>query len=230
MAHVNPIQIQKFLKGVDYPASKQALIDNAKNLGADENVCASLEQLPDEDFQTPADVSQAFGKIPDEEAGAEPASSEKGRRKERTAASRGSGEFLAQAAEDFMAEVELCRLALQNSENNDVKMFAQQMIDEHSQLGAEIEKLAADKQMDLPRDLESKHKAAMKKMEKLSGTDFDREFITHSVKEHENDLKVFQHYAGQESDAGISQLAEKSAKMLEKHLQAARGLQKRLSA
>jgi hypothetical protein len=60
MAHSNPIQIQKYLKGVNYPASKQDLIRNAKKNGADENVCASLEQLPDEDFQTPADVSQAF--------------------------------------------------------------------------------------------------------------------------------------------------------------------------
>lgn len=60
MAHANPIQIQKYLKGVDYPASKQDLIRNAKENGADESVCASLEQLPDEDFQTPADVSEAF--------------------------------------------------------------------------------------------------------------------------------------------------------------------------
>jgi hypothetical protein len=61
MAHANPIQIQKYLKGVDYPASKAALIENAKKMGADENICASLEQLPDEKFQTPAEVSQAFG-------------------------------------------------------------------------------------------------------------------------------------------------------------------------
>lgn len=60
---VNPIQLQKFLKGVDYPASKSALIENAKNLGADENVCGSLEQLPEEDYQTPAEVSQALGKL-----------------------------------------------------------------------------------------------------------------------------------------------------------------------
>lgn len=26
MAHVNPVQIQKYLKGVDYPASKAALL------------------------------------------------------------------------------------------------------------------------------------------------------------------------------------------------------------
>lgn len=60
MAHANPIQIQKYLKGVDYPTNKAALLENAKKLGADENICASLEQLPDEDFQTPAEVSQAF--------------------------------------------------------------------------------------------------------------------------------------------------------------------------
>lgn len=60
MAHANPIQIQKYLKGVDYPTDKQTLIDTAKQQGADESVCASLDQLPDEQFQTPADVSAAF--------------------------------------------------------------------------------------------------------------------------------------------------------------------------
>jgi hypothetical protein len=60
MAHANPVQIQKFLKGVDYPASKAQLIENAKKMGADENILASLEQLPDKEFQTPADVSEEF--------------------------------------------------------------------------------------------------------------------------------------------------------------------------
>lgn len=60
MAHANPIQIQKYLKGVDYPTDKQTLIETARRQGADESVCASLDQLPDEEFQTPADVSAAF--------------------------------------------------------------------------------------------------------------------------------------------------------------------------
>jgi hypothetical protein len=63
MSHVNPVQIQKFLKGVDYPANKQTLIDNAKKLGADENVRESLEKLPDQDYDAPVDVSQALAKI-----------------------------------------------------------------------------------------------------------------------------------------------------------------------
>ncbi|HYD62025.1 MAG TPA: DUF4142 domain-containing protein [Noviherbaspirillum sp.] len=227
MAHVNPIQIQKFLKGVDYPASKQALIENAKNLGADENVCASLEQLPDEDFQTPADVSQAFGAMPDE---TESQAARKGRAQEEETCATGGNEFLAQAIEDSMAEVELCEMALQKSTSDEVKMFAQHMIDEHSQLGAELEKLAGGNKADLPKDMESKHKAAMRKMAQLSGPEFDREFVQHAVKEHENDIKVFDHYAREESDTGIRQIAEKGCRMLEQHLQMARELQKKMPA
>lgn len=62
MSQVNPVQVQKFLKGVDYPASKATLIENAKRMGADEKVCASLERLPDEKFEAPIDVSQALAK------------------------------------------------------------------------------------------------------------------------------------------------------------------------
>jgi hypothetical protein len=60
---VNPIQMQKFLKGVDYPASRRDLLETAERNGADEDVRTTLERLPDEEYQTPADVSQALAKI-----------------------------------------------------------------------------------------------------------------------------------------------------------------------
>jgi hypothetical protein len=60
---MNPIQLQKYLKGVDYPASKADLLKAAEGEGADDNVRSTLQKLPDETFQTPADVSQAVGKI-----------------------------------------------------------------------------------------------------------------------------------------------------------------------
>jgi len=64
MAKVNPIQVQKYLKGIDYPASKNDLIKCAEEHGADDNVRSTLEQLPDkEQFETPADVSKAIGEI-----------------------------------------------------------------------------------------------------------------------------------------------------------------------
>lgn len=63
MATVNPIQLQKFLKGMNYPASKQDVIDYAKQQGADDNVCSTLGKMPDQEFETPADVSKAIGEI-----------------------------------------------------------------------------------------------------------------------------------------------------------------------
>jgi hypothetical protein len=61
MAKVNPIDLQKHLKGVDYPASKQELIKHAKSQGADQEMCSILEQLPDqEEFETPAAVNKAI--------------------------------------------------------------------------------------------------------------------------------------------------------------------------
>lgn len=63
MAKVNPIQLQKHLKGLDYPASKQDIINHAKQQGADENAIAVLEQLPDEEYEAPTDVSEAVGDV-----------------------------------------------------------------------------------------------------------------------------------------------------------------------
>ena len=58
---VNPIQIQKFLKGVDYPASKNDLLKNAEREGADEDARATLERLPDQEYDSPADVERGPG-------------------------------------------------------------------------------------------------------------------------------------------------------------------------
>ncbi len=63
MAKVNPIQLQKYLKGMNYPASKEELVKHAEQQGADENVRSVLEQLPEQEYGTPADVSQAVGQI-----------------------------------------------------------------------------------------------------------------------------------------------------------------------
>ncbi|MBD2496053.1 DUF2795 domain-containing protein [Nostoc sp. FACHB-280] len=64
MAKANPVEIQKHLKGMDYPASKQELVQHAQKQGADRKVLSLLEQLPDnEEFENPTDVNKAIGEI-----------------------------------------------------------------------------------------------------------------------------------------------------------------------
>lgn len=60
---VNPIEIQKFLKGVNYPCSKQDLVAKARREGADQNVVSTLERLPDQPYNGPAGVSEAIGRM-----------------------------------------------------------------------------------------------------------------------------------------------------------------------
>ncbi len=60
---VNPIQVQKYLGGINYPASKKELLDTAKKKGADQNVMDTLNKLPDRSYDAPTDVTKAIGKL-----------------------------------------------------------------------------------------------------------------------------------------------------------------------
>ncbi|MDR5835945.1 DUF2795 domain-containing protein [Caballeronia sp. LZ034LL] len=55
------IELQKALKGIDYPANRQTIIETARKHNAGDAVMSALEKLPDQDFQTPAEVSKAVG-------------------------------------------------------------------------------------------------------------------------------------------------------------------------
>ena len=60
---VNPIQLQKFLGGIDYPTEKKTLLETARKQGADDNAVNVLEQLPEQKYNSPNDVSEAVGKL-----------------------------------------------------------------------------------------------------------------------------------------------------------------------
>lgn len=58
MADVNPIQLQKALGGMDYPASKDDLVKHAEGKDADEEVISALKELPERTYETPAEVNE----------------------------------------------------------------------------------------------------------------------------------------------------------------------------
>lgn len=59
MAKINPIDVQKALGGVDYPARREDLVRHARENNASEEVMNFLEQIDEErEFDTPAEVQQ----------------------------------------------------------------------------------------------------------------------------------------------------------------------------
>ncbi|MFN8585795.1 MAG: DUF2795 domain-containing protein [Dehalococcoidia bacterium] len=63
MPEVNPINVQKFLGGIDYPVEKQQLVEHAQDQGADDEVGHALERPPMDRFNSPNDLSEAIGKL-----------------------------------------------------------------------------------------------------------------------------------------------------------------------
>jgi predicted outer membrane protein len=237
MAHVNPVQVQKFLKGVDYPASKAQLIEKATSMGADENVRASLEQLPDEEFQTPADVSQAFGRLPqdNEPAGAATSGVVRGQQRKlhdqpgEQARHTGENEFLVEAMQDTLAEIRICEMAVEKSQNHDVQVFAKKMIDEHGRMRRDMERLAEKKKLNVPQEIRREQKMTVDELGSLAGRDFEQRWIQYNIDLHERDMKVFRHYASAEHDPDIRAMAEHGADMLGKHLKMAHDVGKKLA-
>ncbi len=54
---VSPIDIQKALKGMDYPATKEQILEHAK--GGDKEVLDALQKIDDREYEGPSGVSAA---------------------------------------------------------------------------------------------------------------------------------------------------------------------------
>ena len=63
MASVSPREVEKALKGIDYPAHKQDMLKVAESNNADQTVRRVIQSLPDRTYNTPIDVSKAIGEM-----------------------------------------------------------------------------------------------------------------------------------------------------------------------
>ena len=128
--------------------------------------------------------------------------------------------FVSKALEGGETEVQLGQLAAQKSESNDVKQFAQKMVSDHSQMANQWFKPVA-KQLGVsePNGPSKKDKKEIAKLQAMSGADFDREYITMMVKDHQQDLKEFKSEADSAQDPNVKQIAEQGSKVISQHLQ-----------
>jgi Protein of unknown function (DUF2795) len=59
----NPVQLQRYLGGLDYPVSKEDLVRRAQEQGADTEALETLKSLSMDQFNSPNDVSEAVGQL-----------------------------------------------------------------------------------------------------------------------------------------------------------------------
>ncbi len=56
----SPSNVSHNLRGIDFPADKQALIKHAQRNGAEREVIDTLEQMPDERYENMAEVMKGY--------------------------------------------------------------------------------------------------------------------------------------------------------------------------
>jgi putative membrane protein len=134
--------------------------------------------------------------------------------------------FVQKALQGGMAEVQLGQLTLQKSNNDQVKQFAQHMIDDHTKMGDQMKPVAQQIGVAVPTQVSKKDKQIMAKMQGLSGAAYDQAYIKDMVKDHKQDLSEFQTEAASGQDQTVKDAANQGSQIISQHLQMAQQMAK----
>jgi putative membrane protein len=132
-------------------------------------------------------------------------------------------EFATMAAQSNMLEIESSRMALEMSKKDDIRAFAQKMIDDHTKAGKDMmEAASADKVEDVPQKLDAAHQAMIDELKNASGDDFDRAYSQMQLEAHQQAVQLFTQFAQQQG--ALADFAKKTLPALQEHLDMARDL------
>jgi len=138
--------------------------------------------------------------------------------------------FLNEAAIGGLMEVQLGQIAQQKAESSDVKDFGSRMEKDHSSANSALEKLAAQKNITLPTELDTKHKMILNTLSYDSGAAFDKAYMRDMVKDHTEDVAKFKKASKSLKDPDLKNWATTTLPTLEQHLDLAKSTAEKVGA
>lgn len=127
--------------------------------------------------------------------------------------------FVKKALEGNIGEIEMGKLALQKSNDDQVKQFAQRMVDDHGKMLDEMKPAAQQMGVKVPEGPSKGQMKSMDKMKALSGDAFDQAYIKDMVKDHKGDDNDFKMEAQSTQNPQLKQMVMQSDQTIESHLQ-----------
>lgn len=127
-------------------------------------------------------------------------------------------EFVVDAVDANMLEVQLGEMALKNALSPEVKKLAQRMIDDHGKAEKELYDIAKTKNITIPPVLSNKSQRKYDELVKKTGYDFDRAYSEQMVKDHKDAIELFQKENDKGRDAEIKAWAAAKLSTLQEHL------------
>lgn len=118
-----------------------------------------------------------------------------------------------------LAEIEAGKLAQSKAKNEQVRDFAQKMIDDHTKAQENLQQLAQAKGVTLPTQPDRKHQAALKKLEALEGEQFDKRYMAQGgVGDHRNTHRLLERTQKRATDPELQALATEMLPVINQHL------------
>ena len=132
-------------------------------------------------------------------------------------------DFVDEASAKGYAEIETGKLALEKSETQEVRDFAQTMITDHGLANKELAVIAQKKNLEVADDTELMNKAKAFILKQRDGQSFDEAYANNQVMAHEQTIELFQK-ATRMNDPELKAFAQKTLPKLQHHLDMANQL------
>jgi len=137
--------------------------------------------------------------------------------------------FATTAARGGTFEVTLGNLA-QKSTTQAVKQFGRRMVDDHGKAGKQLSDLAAKKGATLPAVISDEQQKEVDRLGLLTGSQFDRAYVSFMVRAHRTDLKEFKAAAQETQDPDLKAFAASMVPIIQEHLSMAESLDENLKS
>jgi putative membrane protein len=137
--------------------------------------------------------------------------------------------FLTEASQGSYDEIQLGKLAEEKATNPDIKAFGKRMVTDHTKLNAQMKPYAEQWGLSAPTALSPDAQKAYDKLSKLSGNDFDKEYMSDMVSDHSKDLDAFTKEVKDTKDAKFKASVEQGKSVVAAHKNMAYDLKKKLS-
>ena len=126
--------------------------------------------------------------------------------------------FATKAAAAGTAEIADAQIALQKSSRQDVKDFAQRMVDDHTKAADQLKSIASGEGINLPTSESAADRKKTHALQKLSGAQFDRRYISGQRAAHKQAVALFSKESSSGKDSQLKSFASQTLPTLQDHL------------
>ena len=126
--------------------------------------------------------------------------------------------FVREAVITGILEVKMSRIAALRANSSQVRQFAQRVADDHGRTNRKLKEIAWSKDLEVCSEMDERRAKLLLALQRHTGDDFDREYLTLQVDQHRRAVQLFRQHAKNGHDGELRSFAETKLPTLEAHL------------